>query len=571
MQKGIAASPGYALGKVLIVQNEPLVVEESKITEVEKEKQVLQGAMEAAKGEITKIRDKALKELGEEKAAIFDAHLMILEDPELMQSTFEKIERDQWNAAYALSQTAQEFVTVFEMMDDEYMRERAADIRDVTGRILRKITGAKSVDLSVLEEEVILVAHDLTPSETASMDKEKVIGFLTNVGGRTSHTAIMARTLEIPAVVGLNNITESLSDGDFVILDGQKGEVMIQPSQEEIDAYSKLKATYEADRKALDALKGEPSETKDGRHVELAGNIGTPDDIGALQKNDAEGVGLFRTEFLYMNRDTLPSEEEQFQAYKKVLEAMNPRPVVIRTLDIGGDKQLPYLKIDEEMNPFLGYRAIRLCLREKKIFKDQLRALLRASLYGNLKIMFPMISNLEELLEAKAVLAEAKAELEAEGIDHGSNFEVGIMIEIPAAAVISDVLAQHVDFFSIGTNDLIQYSCAVDRMNEKISHLYQPLHPALLRLIKTVIDNGHQAGIWVGMCGESAGDPRIIPLLLGMGLDEFSMSPVSILPARRLIKSLTFEWAQGLVAEALKLGTAEAIEALVKEKLAALS
>lgn len=560
MLVGTGASPGFALGKVLILNNEPLIIEKREITNVEEEKNRFISALKASKAEVAKIKEKALLELGDQKAAIFDAHLMILEDPELFEGTNKKIEQ-KVNAAYALKNTAEEFIAIFEAMDDEYMRERAADIRDVTDRILRNIEGKKATDLSVLEEEVILVAHDLTPSETATMDKEKVLGFLTNIGGRTSHTAIMARSLEIPAVVGLKNITTTLKSNDFIVLDGDKGIVEINPTEEVINHYQSLKKEYEAARRALEDMKGKESITRDGRKVELAGNIGTPQDIPGLLRNDAEGVGLFRTEFLYMNRDTFPTEEEQFQAYKKVLEAMNPKPIVIRTLDIGGDKNLSYLKIDEEMNPFLGYRAIRLCLKEPKIFKDQLRALLRASVYGNLKIMFPMISNLEELLEAKGILGEVKAELEQEGIPFATTIEVGMMIEVPSAAIISDILAKHVDFFSIGTNDLIQYTCAVDRMNEKIHQLYQTFNPAVLRLIKTVIDNGHREGIWVGMCGESAGDQRMIPILLGMELDEFSMSPISILPARKLIQSLSLADCKRLVDEVLSMGKAEEIEA----------
>lgn len=564
---GTGASPGIALGKVLIVQNEPLIIEKEEITSVEEEKGKLLEAMEISKSQIAKVREKTLKELGEEKAAIFDAHIMILEDPELTDNTINRIEKEKLNAAYALKQTVLEFITIFEAMDNEYMKERAADIRDVSDRILRNITGEQTTDLSILEEDVVLIAHDLTPSDTATMNKEKVLGFLTNIGGRTSHTAIMARSLEIPAVVGLKDITEKLKSLDFVILDGETGRIEVNPPNEVIEQYKALKKAYEEERKALEEVKGKESITADGRKLELAGNIGTPQDIGGLQKNDAEGVGLFRTEFIYMNRDSLPDEEEQFQAYKEVLEALNPKPVVIRTLDIGGDKKLSYLKIDEEMNPFLGYRAIRLCLKEKEIFRTQLRALLRASIHGNLKIMFPMISSLEELLEAKAVLKEVKTDLDKEGISYASDIEVGMMIEVPSAAIISDILAKHVDFFSIGTNDLIQYTCAVDRMNEKIDHLYQPFNPGVLRLIKMVIDHGHKEGIWVGMCGEMAGDKRMIPILLGMGLDEFSMSPSSILPARKLIQTLTFNKTKGLVEKVLSMGTAAEIEEYLKNTI----
>ncbi|MBB6217870.1 phosphotransferase system enzyme I (PtsI) [Anaerosolibacter carboniphilus] len=565
MIMGTGASPGIALGKALIIKDEPLRIEKETMINVEAEKEKLLEALEVSKLEITKIRNKVVHEIGEEKASIFDAHKMILEDPEFIGNIISKIESEKLNAAYALKQIAEEFITIFEAMDNAYMKERAADIRDVSDRVLRNITGQKMIDLSMLEEDVILIAHDLTPSDTATMNKEKVLGFLTNVGGRTSHTAIMARTLEIPAVVGLKDITEKLVSQDFVILNGETGEIMVNPSEEEVRRYKELKLAFEKERAALDAVKGKESMTTDGRKVELAGNIGTPQDIGGLQKNDAEGVGLFRTEFIYMNKDALPSEEEQFGAYKEVLEALNPKPVVIRTLDIGGDKKLSYLKIDEEMNPFLGYRAIRLCLNEQEIFKTQLRALLRASVHGNLKIMFPMISSLEELLEAKSALNRVKEEMDQEGIIYASNIEIGMMIEIPSAAIMSDIFAKHVDFFSIGTNDLIQYTCAVDRMNEKINHLYQPFNPGVLRLIKTVINNGHKEGIWVGMCGEMAGDKKMIPILLGMGLDEFSMSPTSILPTRKLIQTLTYDAAKKLAEEVLSMGTVNEIEAYMEK------
>jgi len=567
MMIGTGASPGIALGKALIIKNEEIDIQKTKINEVEKEKDRFIAAIEKSKKELSLIRDKALEELGEEKSAIFDAHLMILEDPELISNTLNKVDNEKVNAEYAFKEISDQYVSVFEAMDNDYMRERAADIRDVSDRIIRNLMGINVIDLSMLNEEVILAAHDLTPSQTATMDKKKVLGFLTNIGGRTSHTAIMSRSLEIPAVVGLKNITEELKDGDFVIFNGDTGEVIINPTDEEISKYKDLKNKYEKEKKELEALKGQVSVTTDGRKVELAGNIGTPNDIGGLLKNDAEGVGLYRTEFIYMDRDSLPTEEEQFKSYKEVLESMNPKPIVIRTLDIGGDKELSYLKFDEEMNPFLGYRAIRLCLDKQEIFKTQLRALLRASVYGNLKIMFPMISSLEELLKAKEILDEVKTDLDKEGIAYASNIEIGMMIEVPSAAIISDVLAKHVDFFSIGTNDLIQYTTAVDRMNEKIHHLYNPFNPAVLRLIKMVIDNGQKEGIWVGMCGEMAGDKRMIPILLGFGLDEFSMSPISILPARKLIRSLSYEEMKQFSNEVLNMGSAEEIEAFIEKTL----
>lgn len=565
MLKGIGASPGIVLGKALVVKDTQLVIERKVITDCKAEVAKLRTAVEVSKGELTKVKEKALTELGEHEAEIFEAHLLVLEDPELVESAVSKINDEKVNADFALNEIKEMFVGMFESMDNEYMRERAADIKDVTDRVLRHILGVKVVDLADLSEEVVLVAHDLTPSDTATMDKKKVLGFLTNIGGRTSHTAIMSRTLEIAAIVGLSNATKEIKDDDFVVFNGDTGEVIINPDEETIAKYTKLKTDFEEYKKALELLKGKASITTDGRHVELAGNIGTPGDVEGLIKNDAEGVGLYRTEFLYMDRSDFPSEEEQYNAYKAVLEGMAGKPIVIRTLDIGGDKKLDYLPMDEEMNPFLGYRAIRLCLDRKEIFITQLRALYRASIHGKLRIMFPMISSLEELLQAKKVCEEVKAQLKSEGIAYSDEVEVGMMIEVPSAAVISDVLAKHVDFFSIGTNDLIQYTCAVDRMNQKISYLYNQFNPAVLRLIKMVIDNAHKEGKWAGMCGESAGDQLMIPILLGFGLDEFSMSPISILPARKLINSLSFEDMKKFSEDILSLGTSEEIKAYVEK------
>ena len=564
MYKGTGASPGIALGKALVIEHSELVIEKKTIENIDEEIQKLESAVKVSKEELTKVKEKALAELGEHEAEIFEAHLLVLEDPELIGSAISKIRDEKVNADYALNEIKEMFVAMFESMDNEYMRERAADIKDVTNRVLRHILGIKVVDLAGLDEEVVLIAHDLTPSDTATMNKNMVLGFLTDIGGRTSHTAIMARTLEIAAVVGLNDITKKVKDGDYIVFNGDTGEVIVNPDEETKAKYASLKEEFEEYRKSLELLKGQASITTDGRHVELAGNIGSPNDVEGLIKNDAEGVGLYRTEFLYMDKeDSFPTEEEQYEAYKAVLEGMNNKPIVIRTLDIGGDKELPYFEMEAEMNPFLGYRAIRLCLDRKDIFKTQLRALYRASVHGKLRIMFPMISSLEELLDAKEVIKEVLKELDAENIAYSNDVEVGMMIEIPSAAVISDVLAKHVDFFSIGTNDLIQYTCAVDRMNQKISHLYNQFNPAVLRLIKMVIDNAHKEGKWVGMCGESAGDQRMIPILLGFGLDEFSMSPISILPARKLITSLSYADMQKFADEVLAMGTAKEIKEYV--------
>lgn len=566
MFRGTGASPGIAIGKVLVVEHSELEIERVSISNVDEEVAKLDKAVEISKEELTKVKEKALVELGEHEAQIFESHLLVLEDPELIDTAKAKIQSELVNADFALKEIRDMFVGMFESMDNEYMRERAADIKDVTNRIIRHLVGAKIVDLAALEEEVVLVAHDLTPSDTATMNKSKVLGFLTDIGGRTSHTAIMARTLEIAAVVGLTDMTTKAKDGDFIVFNGDTGEVILNPDEETIAKYTQLKNEFEEYRKSLELLKGKSSVTLDGRHVELAGNIGSPKDVEGLIKNDAEGVGLYRTEFLYMDKeDAFPTEEEQYEAYKAVLEGMNNKPIVIRTLDIGGDKELPYFEMEEEMNPFLGYRAIRICLDRKDIFKTQLRALYRASVHGTLRIMFPMISSLEELLAAKEVVEEVKGELKAEKVAFADNVEVGMMIEIPSAAVISDILAKHVDFFSIGTNDLIQYTCAVDRMNQKISYLYNQFNPAVLRLIKTVIDNAHKEGKWVGMCGESAGDQRMIPILLGFGLDEFSMSPISILPARKFITSVNYEDMKNFANEVLSMGKAEDIKAHVEK------
>ncbi len=561
---GTGASPGIALGKALVVEHSELVIEKKTIEDVEVEVAKLQEAVAISKEELIKVKEKALVELGEHEAQIFESHLLVLEDPELLDSSIAKIREEKVNAAFALNEIKEMFVAMFESMDNEYMRERAADIKDVTNRILRHILNVKVVDLAGLNEEVVLIAHDLTPSDTATMNKKMVLGFLTDIGGRTSHTAIMARTLEIAAVVGLTTATTEIKDGDYIVFNGDTGEVIVNPDEETKAKYAKLKKEYEEYKESLKLLKGQATVTTDGRHVELAGNIGSPNDVEGLINNDAEGVGLYRTEFLYMDKeDQFPTEEEQYEAYKAVLEGMNGKPIVIRTLDIGGDKELPYFHMDPEMNPFLGYRAIRLCLDRTDIFKTQLRALYRASVHGKLRIMFPMISSLEELLAAKEIIKEVLAEMDAEGIAYSNDVEVGMMIEIPSAAMISDILAKHVDFFSIGTNDLIQYTCAVDRMNQKISHLYNQFNPAVLRLIKMVIDAAHKEGKWVGMCGESAGDQRMIPILLGFGLDEFSMSPISILPARKLITSLSHADMQKFADEILTMGTAKEIKEYV--------
>ena len=535
MKKGIAASKGYAIGTVFLQEHEEIVITDQKVTDVAAEKEALQKSLDASRAQLEKIKEKAATEMGEEKAAVFEAHITLLDDPEFTGAMAMEIESNSINAMKAVDNVTNMFVSIFESMEDAYMRERAADIKDVSKRIIANLAGKSADAFAITEANTVVVAHDLTPSDTAQLDRSKVVGFITNIGGRTSHAAIMARTLEIPAVLGLGDITSAVKTGDKIIVDGITGDVIINPSEDVIAEYEAKKEKFKAEQEELKKLIDVKTTTKSGKRVEVCGNIGQPEDVLGVIANGGDGVGLFRTEFLYMDRDNAPTEEEQYESYKFVLEKMEGKQVVIRTLDIGGDKTLPYLPLPEEMNPFLGYRAIRLCLDRKEIFKVQLRALLRASVYGNLCVMFPMISGLEEFQNAKAVVEECKAELRAEGKEYSDSIQWGIMVEIPAAAVYADELAKHVDFFSIGTNDLIQYTLAADRMSEKVSYLYNPMHPAVLRLIKMTIDGAHKHGKWVGMCGEMAGDEAAIPTLVEYGLDEFSMSATSILNAKKIM------------------------------------
>ncbi|MGJ3204640.1 phosphoenolpyruvate--protein phosphotransferase [Geobacillus thermoleovorans] len=561
---GIAASSGIAIAKAYRLETPHLAAEKRTVADVEAEIARLEAAVAKAKEELEAIKQHALEKLGEDKAAIFAAHLLVLDDPELLNPIKEKIQTERVNAEYALDETALFFISMFEAMDNEYMKERAADIRDVTKRVLAHLLGVTISNPSLISEEVVIIAEDLTPSDTAQLNRQYVKGFATDIGGRTSHSAIMARSLEIPAVVGTKTVTAEVKNGDIVIVDGLDGQVIINPSPELLAQYEQKRAHYEAQKAEWAKLVHEATVTADGIHVELAANIGTPDDVKGALANGAEGIGLYRTEFLYMGRSELPTEDEQFVAYKTVLEQMNGKPVVVRTLDIGGDKELPYLQLPKEMNPFLGFRAIRLCLEMQDMFRTQLRALLRASVYGNLKIMFPMIATLDEFRQAKAILLEEKEALLRQGVAVADGIEVGMMVEIPAAAVMADQFAKEVDFFSIGTNDLIQYTMAADRMNERVAYLYQPYNPAILRLISHVIDAAHREGKWVGMCGEMAGDPIAIPILLALGLDEFSMSATSILPARAQLKQLAKEEAARIKETVLSLGTAEEVVSFVK-------
>lgn len=566
MIKGIAASPGIVVGKAHLLKEYPIVINEQKIAveQVEAELAKLNEAIDKSKRQLEVIRDKAEKEMGADKAEIFNAHLMMLEDEVFLDEIREKIKAESIPAEYALTLVVAAYTEMFQNIDDEYLKERAADIKDIGDRLVRNILNIPMQNLADLSEEVVIIARDLTPSDTAQMNKDYVQAFATEMGGRTSHTAIMARSLEIPAVVGTVGLLDAAKSGDTVIVDGNKGVVYLNPDEETLQQYAKMREEYLLYVQELKELKDLPAETKDkARRVELAANIGTPKDCAGALANGAEGIGLYRTEFLYMDRSALPSEDEQFEAYKAVAEEMAGKPVIIRTLDIGGDKKLSYLDMPEEMNPFLGWRAIRLCLDRQEILRTQLRAIMRASAYGKLRIMYPMISNATEIRKANAILAQVKAELDQEGIPYDHELQVGIMIEIPAAAVIADLLIKEVDFFSIGTNDLIQYTIAVDRMNEHISYLYEPLHPAVLRLVKNVIDASHRAGKWTGMCGEMAGDVAAAPILLGLGLDEFSMSAVSIPRVKKVIRSLTHAEAQELARKALAAENAEEIRQLL--------
>ncbi|MDR4315771.1 phosphoenolpyruvate-protein phosphotransferase [Niallia circulans] len=562
--QGIAASSGIAIAKAYRLVEPDLSFEKTSVENVESEISRFQEALNKAKSELEAIREKANKELGADKAAIFEAHLLVLSDPELIAPIEDKIKTDLVNAEFALKETTDMFITMFESMDNEYMQERAADIRDVTKRVMSHLLGVHLANPSMISEEVVVVAEDLTPSDTAQLNRQFVKGFTTDIGGRTSHSAIMARSLEIPAVVGTKKATEEINNGDLVIVDGLKGEIHVNPTPEVVESYKKVAEQYEQQKAEWAKLVNEQTVSSDGVHVELAANIGTPNDLEGVTNNGAEAVGLYRTEFLYMGRDQLPTEDEQFESYKAVLEGMKGKPVVVRTLDIGGDKELPYLDLPKEMNPFLGFRAIRLCLEEKDIFRTQLRALLRASSYGNLKIMFPMIATLNEFRAAKSLLEEEKANLVSEGVKVADKIELGIMVEIPSTAVLADQFAKEVDFFSIGTNDLIQYTMAADRMNERVSYLYQPYNPSILRLVKMVIDAAHKEGKWAGMCGEMAGDETAIPLLLGLGLDEFSMSATSILKARSQILNLSKAEMEELAAKALQMSTTEEVMEAVK-------
>lgn len=565
MFKGIGASPGIAIARVYQFVPPDLTYKREKITHPDMEIKRLNLALEVVNSELEQLKSHTKEILGHEHAEIFSAHLLILNDPELINPIVDKISSENAMAETALQEVSSMFVEMLQDSENEYMRERSADIKDVTRRVMAQLLGVKTSDPSLINEEVIVIANDLTPSDTAQLNRTYVKGFATDLGGRTSHSAIMARSLEIPAVVGTRGVTGAVKKDDIIILDGFEGKVIINPTENELTIYRNKQEAYSKQEKEWTILKDEATYTIEGDQVTLVANIGTPEDVEGVINNGAEGIGLYRTEFLYMGKYELPSEEEQFEAYKTVLERMDGKPVVVRTLDVGGDKELNYLNLPKELNPFLGLRAIRFCLDNEDIFRPQLRALLRASMYGNLKVMFPMIATLEEFRQAKALLLDEKKSLIAEGFHVSDDIEIGIMVEVPSTAIAAKRFAKEVDFFSIGTNDLIQYTFAADRMNEQVSYLYQPFHPAILILINDCIEAAHNEGKWVGMCGELAGDPLAIPILLALGLDEFSMSATSILPARAQIRKLSKSKLEFYKGRLLEMGTAEDVIELIKE------
>ena len=564
--KGIATSSGIAIGKVYKLEQPTIVISEEK-RDTDAELKVFEDALTKTISDIEQIKERASATLAPEELAIFDAHLMMVQDPEYKDQIVNMI-KDGSNADQATKTVSDMMVGMFESMDDAYFKERAADIKDVSFRLLCNILGLTIPDLTAIDEEVVIVAEEMTPSDTAQLNKKYSLGFVTEIGGKTSHAAIMAVALGLPAVVGCTGIMSSCKHGDKIILDAKEGDVIINPTDEQLKEYEEKRVRFLEEKAALQVLLDKPSITVDGHQVELVANIGSPKDMDNVIANGAEGVGLYRTEFLYMeSTEDFPSEEDQFKAYKVVLERAEGKRVVVRTLDIGGDKKLPYFEFEPEMNPFLGYRAIRLCLDRKDIFKTQVRALLRASVYGKLAIMFPMIATIDEFKSAKQYVLDTKEELKAEGVAVSDNIEIGMMVEIPASAVLADEFAKYADFFSIGTNDLIQYSMAADRMSEKVAYLYQPLNPSILRLIKMTIDGAHSQGRWCGMCGEMGGDPMAAPVLLGLGLDEFSMSASKILPTRKIITSLNKKEMEELANKALKCHTEPEVSELVKAVL----
>lgn len=567
MISGILASPGIAFGKALLLKEDEIVIDRKKISadKVDQEVERFLSGRAKASAQLEAIKTKAGETFGEEKEAIFEGHIMLLEDEELEQEIIALIKDKHMTADAAAREVIEGQATALEELDDEYLKERAADVRDIGKRLLRNILGLAIIDLSAIQEEVILVAADLTPSETAQLNLQKVLGFITDAGGRTSHTSIMARSLELPAIVGTGSVTSQVKNGDYLILDAVNNQVYVNPTNDVIEQLRAVQEQVATEKAELAKLKDLPAITLDGHQVEVCANIGTVRDVEGAERNGAEGVGLYRTEFLFMDRDALPTEEEQFAAYKAVAEACGSQAVIVRTMDIGGDKELPYMNFPKEENPFLGWRAVRIAMDRKEILRDQVRAILRASAFGKLRIMFPMIISVEEVRALRKEIEIYKQELRDEGKAFDESIEIGVMVETPAAATIARHLAKEVDFFSIGTNDLTQYTLAVDRGNDMISHLYQPMSPSVLNLIKQVIDASHAEGKWTGMCGELAGDERATLLLLGMGLDEFSMSAISIPRIKKIIRNTNFEDAKVLAEQALAQPTTDELMTLVNK------
>lgn len=569
MYKGIVGSEGIAIGNACLYFKNNFSIDRSTVPKdmIEEEVSKLVYAVEAARKQIQEIREKAYKDLCKDEAEIFDAHLMIINDPALIEEAVNIIRNESISALNAIQKVVDNYIDAFSIMESEYLKERAADIQDIGSRIIKNIMGVESDTLCTIDDKTIIIAHELLPSDTVLLNTNMVYGFATDVGGKTSHTAILARSLEIPAVLGLGNITEKVKNGDTIILDAVEGNVIVNPTANQVEFYRNKQEEYYMKKQEMKKLKSLKAITPDGREIGVSANVSKPADIDKVIENCGDGIGLYRTEFLYMNRDKLPSEDEQFLAYKSAAAMLRGKPVIIRTLDIGGDKKLPYLNLPEEMNPFLGWRAIRICLKRREMFKTQLRAILRASVFGNILIMYPMISDISELREANKVLEEVKNELESDNIDYNKNIKVGIMMEVPSAALTSDILVKEADFFSIGTNDLCQYTLAVDRMNERVSYLYKPFHPSVLRLIKKIILDSHVYGKFTSLCGEMASDPIAAVILLGLGLDEFSMSPSSIPTVKKAIRNITYEKAKEISEYVLTLSTAEEIIEYMKPLL----